>query len=114
MFKNYILTAWRNLKRQKTNSVINILGLSLGLGIFILIALFVRHELTHDQFHRNLDRIYRLETNGKVNQVAVMSEIISEKVPEIEAYNRFSEKNMAFTHQGNELPARRVIFADST
>ena len=38
MIKNYILSAWRNIRRQKTNSVIHIVGLSVGLGIFILIA----------------------------------------------------------------------------
>ena len=60
MFKNYIKIAFRSLLRGKAHSLINILGLSLGIGVCILIVLFVRDEWTFDKFHKNADRIYRV------------------------------------------------------
>lgn len=72
MLKNYLKTTFRNLKRQKTQSTINILGLAIGLTCCILILLFVRDELSFDKFHQNHDRIYRvtrrwLNEDGAVN-----------------------------------------------
>jgi putative ABC transport system permease protein len=60
MLRNYLKTTLRNLKRQKTQSAINILGLAIGLTCCILILLFVRDELSYDKFHENHDRIYRV------------------------------------------------------
>ena len=75
MFKNSILTALRNIKRHKTHSFINILGLSIGLACCILILLWVRHELSFDRFHDNADRIFRVvemqEQSGEPFPVAV-------------------------------------------
>ncbi len=60
MFKNYIKVAFRNLFRQKIYSLINILGLSIGMALCIAIVLFVRDELSYDQYHKNADRMYRV------------------------------------------------------
>lgn len=62
MLRNYLITAWRNLLRNKVHSCINIFGLSLAIGCCLLIALFVWHEVTYDGFHEKGDRIYRLYT----------------------------------------------------
>ena len=58
MFKNYLLTALRNLKRQKLYSGINIFGLSVGLTIFILAVTFFSFHLSFDSFHKDSERIY--------------------------------------------------------
>src|SRR6478609_1521439 len=63
MLKNYILTAIRSLLRSKGFSTINILGLSIGLASFILITLYVYHELSFDRYHKNADRIVRIVEN---------------------------------------------------
>ncbi len=60
MFKNYIKTAIRNILGQKTYSLINIAGLSLGMACSILIMLWVHDELNYDRFHKNADSIYRV------------------------------------------------------
>ncbi len=62
MFKNYFKTAWRNLTRNKTYAVINIMGLSLGIACSILIFTIVSYHLSFDQFNENKDRIYRIVT----------------------------------------------------
>src|SRR5690606_36491378 len=60
MFKNHIKVAWRNLKSHRLFSVINILGLSLGLSIVILLFLYIAHERSFDSFHCKRDRIHRV------------------------------------------------------
>jgi hypothetical protein len=63
MFSNYFKTAWRYLTRNKVSSVINILGLSLGIACCLMIYLITSHEMGYDGFHPDGERIYRL-TNG--------------------------------------------------
>ncbi|MEW6364030.1 MAG: ABC transporter permease [Acidobacteriota bacterium] len=60
MFRNYLITALRNLRRQRVHCLVNILGLSLGMTCTILILLWVGDELGYDRFHGNFDRIYRV------------------------------------------------------
>ncbi|MCJ7809030.1 MAG: ABC transporter permease, partial [Desulfobulbaceae bacterium] len=60
MIRNSIKMTFRNLKKNKGYSAINIIGLTVGLACFLLIFLWVKNELSYDRFHENLDRIYRL------------------------------------------------------
>ena len=60
MFKNYLKIAFRNILRQRVYSLINIIGLAVGIACCILILLFVRYELSYDQFNKKADRIYRV------------------------------------------------------
>ena len=60
MLKNYLKIALRSLWGSKAHSVINILGLSIGIACSILIVLFVKDEWTFDTFHSKADRIYRV------------------------------------------------------
>ncbi len=60
MLKNYLMIAWRTLRRHKGYSLINITGLAIGLACFILIGLWVKDELSFDRFHQKKDRIYRI------------------------------------------------------
>ena len=60
MFKNNLIIAWRHIKRSKAHSVLNILGLAVGMAVFILIMLFVRTELSYDRYHANGTNIYRV------------------------------------------------------
>ena len=60
MIKNYFIVAFRNLKRKKLYTCINLFGLGLGLSCCILMALFVKHEWTHDGFHEKNERLFRV------------------------------------------------------
>ena len=59
MFKNYLKVAFRSLYKNKIYTVINILGLSLGLTITILVFLFVKNETSYEKHWSDSDRIYR-------------------------------------------------------
>lgn len=72
MFRNYLVTAWRNLKKNKAFSFINIAGLTIGMAVCLLILQYVNFELSYDQFNRNAADIYRVTNdryqNGKLIQ----------------------------------------------
>jgi putative ABC transport system permease protein len=60
MIKNYIKIAWRNLLKHKSFSLVNIFGLAIGIAACLIIFIYVRHELTFDQYNKNADRIARI------------------------------------------------------
>ncbi len=60
MFKSYLKVAFRNAWRHKGYSLINILGLSIGMTLCLLILLYVQNEMSYDAFHSKADRIYRI------------------------------------------------------
>ena len=60
MIKNYFKTAWRNLMKSKVFSFINILGLTIGITVCMMIFLFIMNEFSFDNFHKNGDHIYRV------------------------------------------------------
>ncbi len=69
MFKHNLKISYRNLIRQKANTFINVGGLALGLTITILIALWIRAELTFNTNHKNYDRIAQVLQNQTINGV---------------------------------------------
>lgn len=77
MFENYFKTAWRNLMKSKVFSLINVLGLTIGITVCMMIFLFVMNEFSVDRFHKNADRIYRVtrgfENEGKYGSVSYLS-----------------------------------------
>ena len=60
MLKSCLKLAFRNMKRHKGYSAINILGLAVGFACTFMIIIFVQHELSYDKFHSKSDRIFRL------------------------------------------------------
>jgi putative ABC transport system permease protein len=96
MFKNYLTVALRNLRRQKIYSIINISGLALGMTAFLIIAVWVWHEISYDRFHENAGRIYRVsEKRHFPDQVRLsnrtpgpLSAVLKENFPEIKSVAR--------------------------
>jgi len=62
MFKNYLKTAFRNFKRNKSYAIINVLGLTVGIAASLLIFLVIQYETSFDNFHKKKDKIYRIAT----------------------------------------------------
>ena len=62
MFSNYFKTAFRSLWRKKSFSILNIIGLAVGIAASLLIFLVISNELDYDGYHANKDRIYRVVT----------------------------------------------------
>jgi len=72
MFKSYLTTAWRNIRKNKIFSFINVIGLSIGMAACLLILQYVNFELSYDQFNTHLADLYRISNdryqNGKLIQ----------------------------------------------
>ncbi len=96
MFFNYLKIAFRNLKKQKSYTSINVLGLSTGIVSLFFILIFIESEFSYDVHHQEIDRFYRVETdlvlNGEPLKFSTtspgMRERILEKMPEVEVATR--------------------------
>jgi putative ABC transport system permease protein len=96
MFKNYLKTAWRNIKKNKLFSFINILGLSLGIATCFVIMLYVQDELSYDRFNKNADNIARVIfkadiNGGKINESVTMppvAQTMKKDFPEVQDATR--------------------------
>ena len=111
MLLNYLKIAWRNLQKHRFLSVLNIVGLSVGICCFLLIALYISNELSYDKYHVNNDRIYRINADlvfgGTSLSMAVtpdpMGAVLKKDYPEVEQFTRI------YTSSGSKL-IRKVLF----
>jgi len=101
MLRNYILTALRHLLKKRTYTILNMLGLSVGLACFTLIGLWVKQELSYDAFHTNADRMYRVagifsDGSAKFNQAVTpppLGPALAADYPEVEASVRIDRND---------------------
>jgi putative ABC transport system permease protein len=96
MIKSYFKIAWRNLKKNKVFSFINITGLSLGISVCFIIMLYVQDELGYDRYNDHADRIARIQfkaiiNGGEINEAGVMAPVaqtVKKDFPEVEDATR--------------------------
>jgi putative ABC transport system permease protein len=122
MVRNYIKIAFRNLIKNKVYSLINIVGLSIGLSAAILILLYVKDEVSYDRFHTKSPNIYRVVSDwyhpdGSIGHHDGLSSnlqgpIFKEKIPEIEAFVRYSSVFRDIRAKG-EVKGYEMNYADS-
>lgn len=110
MIKNYFKTAWRNIRKNKTFSAINIFGLSVGIAAFLLIINYLRFEYSYDDAHVNKDRIFRVpmviaEKGGKEQTFAftypTVGPALKKDYPEIAEAVRFRRQG-GIVKQGDQ------------
>ncbi|MFY0651881.1 MAG: ABC transporter permease [Cyclobacteriaceae bacterium] len=93
MFKNFIVLAYRHFIRSPLSSFIELFGMTAGLTVFLLILLWVDHEMTYDEFNKHIDSIYRLEINNAGEQSCghstIIAPLLTDNLPEIEYSVRF-------------------------
>jgi len=124
MIKNWLLTALRNLRKNKTAAAINIFGLTVGLSSCLLIALFIRHELSYDDFETRGDRIarvimeYRFDGGGEVRSGNFTSTKVAptfkRTFPEVESAVRMRMDEYIIKSGDKLLNEKRFMFADSS
>ncbi len=111
MLKHYIKVAFRNLVKTKLHSFINIVGLSIGIACSILVILFVKDELTFDQFNSKSEQLYRVyykseRRDGSLNSSTLtplaMGRQLKENYPEIEGLASWGDTQLTVT-SGDEL-----------
>jgi putative ABC transport system permease protein len=88
MLQNYIKSAIRNLGKRKDLTLINILGLSLGMTCAVLILLHVQDEFGFERHHEKSARIYRIVVGNSARSNSVMGPAIKREIPEVTDYVR--------------------------
>jgi len=114
MIKNYIVIAIRNIRRQKVSSLINILGLAIGITCSFLIFLYIQTELSFDKFYPNSENIYRLgctnNMGGKIdsycNAPRPTSPLMKTEFPEVIENTRVCGMNGLYTHKADFIYKR--------
>jgi putative ABC transport system permease protein len=124
MFKNYVTVAWRNLLRHKTYFFLNISGLAIGLGCFLLISLYVLDELSFDRFNAKADRTYRINADIRFGggdmhaalSADIMGPMLKKDYPEVEQFTRIYNNNGSkLIRKGNAfITEPNVAHVDST
>lgn len=113
MFKNYLLTTLRKLNRQKNHTLINVLGLALGMACCIFIFLIIQHETSFDRFHSKHERIYRIVTDERMNEI--VSPTMGTPIPMVAALRTdFPQLKKATAVFGNYSALFAITRADQT
>jgi len=124
MLKNYFKTAIRNFWKNKTSSLINIFGLTIGLTCCLLISVYIKHELSYDNFEQKGNRIARVimeynfagspATNkGNFTSVRVAS-VFSRTFPEIESAIKMTEYERVIGYKNQFFDEKNFMYSDST
>jgi putative ABC transport system permease protein len=123
MVKNYLRVALRTLRNYKAYSLINIIGLAVGIACCIAIMLYVRDELSYDRFNKFADQIYRPRLLGMVNghdlssahSPVAMGPAVQHDLPDVIAYTRLLESGPTVVRYENKtFTEERFFAADST
>ena len=123
MIKNLLLIAARNFKKDKWYSLLNILGLTIGITFSLFLIFYVRDELNYDRYNKKADRIFRIvsyiqerdkNTNWTLTQ-APLAATLKKDYPEVEESARFMGKERTlFKYGENNFYETKIYYADST
>src|SRR5580658_7304779 len=123
MLKNLLLVALRNFKRDKWYSLLNILGLTIGITFSLFLIFYVMDELSYDRYHVNADRIYRINGYAKEPEKEEMKWAVTQiplgptlqrYFPEVEQATRFMPGGKQLFKIGdNQLYVDKVFLTDS-
>lgn len=122
MYQNYISTTFRIFSRQKVYSIINVLGLSIGLVASFLIFIYVKDELSYDQFLSDSDRVFRVGITEKFQGSEIhytetgspLAEALRRDVPEVVTSTRIARyTNQLVRYEEKSFIENQFLLADS-
>ena len=123
MIKNLILVALRNFKKDKWYSLLNVLGLTIGITFSLFLIFYIRDELAYDRYHEKADRIARIvsyiqeqdkETNWTLTQLP-LGPTLKKDYPEVEESVRFFYRERTlFKNDNRVFYETKIYYADST
>ncbi len=117
MFRNVLLITFRNMRRYKLYSAINIVGLSVGIACCLMIGLLIEDELRYDRFHQHADRIYRFSTWNDASTFAHLGPKLVADFPDIEQavrIARVSKTGTRMSYRDREFSEEGLLYATST
>ena len=122
MLKNYLLLAVKNFRKQRMFSLINILGLTVGITCCLMIFLFIVSEFSYDNFHKNGDNIYRVmrisRQEGLAKNIPWLSPpyaaALHNDYPDaVQQTMRISPRNDLITYKNNSFNEKKIVSVDS-
>jgi putative ABC transport system permease protein len=125
MLKNYFTIMWRNLLKRKAFTLINLLGLASGMGVCLLLVLYIQNEVGYDNFHEHGDQIYRVALERKYPGRSAfrggipqsIGEAIKQEFPEVLEAVRVSDYGnngaITITTGGKQFEVRNILNVDS-
>jgi putative ABC transport system permease protein len=123
LFKNYLLSLLRNAVRDKFFTLLNLLGLAIGITATIMIFIYIQDQLTFDKHNENFDRIYRLEGDFFINEKQDLTAItqiplgptLKDDYPEIVDHTRILPRRDFYFERGEDtFKEDSIMLADST
>ena len=116
MFKNYLLSAFRSLKKFKLFTFLNVFGLASGMACSILILLWVQDELSYDKFNADTAHTYRLVANISGSDAAVTPPTVAvamkQQMPSVKNITRLVPLNATVTVGNQKFAERSLEYAD--
>ena len=122
MFKNYFLLAVKNFRKQKMFSLINILGLTVGITCCLMIFLFIMNEFSYDKFHKEGEHIYRVmrvgHNEGMPKNIPYLSPmyapaLASDYPDAIKSVTRVSPDNDLISYNNISFNEKKIYLVDS-
>ncbi|GAB1445571.1 MAG: ABC transporter permease [Cyclobacteriaceae bacterium] len=129
MIGNYVKVTWRNIQKRKVYSIINAVGLSIGIAFCMLIFLFIRDEQSFDQFHTNKNNIYRIdvheyaywdvnvEEKDRNDSHAYMQlglkQVLKEEAPMVEYATRYSNSFKGIVKYDDKVFTEDLTYVDA-
>lgn len=116
MIQNYLKIAWRKLFKQKLLSFITVFGLGISLAACLLIALFIREELSYDNFYSRASRIVLFQQfEGSAGSGSGFASLFSRNIPQVEEVTRVIKTKALITNKNKNISAyeNNFCFADS-
>ncbi|WP_288368766.1 FtsX-like permease family protein [uncultured Roseivirga sp.] len=120
MIKNNLILVFRRLRKEKVFSLVNVLGLTVGLTAFLMIGLYIKHEVSFDQFHRDKENIYRVTSKYRDREwrgviASDYVQFFKDDVVGLNSFSRVSVRNEATLASGGgkELNFKGKLSTDS-
>ncbi len=120
---NYLKNTFRVLRKNLQHTMINILGLAVGISVFILIISYITNELSYDNFHKNSDNIYKVCLDKDFSTLAPLGHLLHNQFPEIKNISRL-DRNYGFGEKvtltdrtatnPKSITFKNIFFADSS
>jgi putative ABC transport system permease protein len=120
MIRNYFIIAWRNLRNNLMFSVLNVLGLSIGMAACLVMWLFSLDQYSYDKHHEHADRIYRVVNKqaegNKISYVSLTQGVLASELtktfPEVEAATRVGFMTARLTIKDQDPSEERIMAVD--
>ena len=120
MIKSYLKIAWRNLRKNRLYTAINIFGLTIGIVSCLLIGVYIRHELSYDRFNENANRIVRVTMDYGINGVPQKVAVTGTKVgpqfkrtfPSVTDFVRVEKRDGVIAYNNRLFKETNILYAD--